>query len=522
MTKELTENQRAYLKLIIEERESEDIGWREAEKRVRKYGEEELRRHGIDGKYPEQPRDLRYEIDGKSGGSGKADEVPERLESLIEDIELLQEAGIWKEYWDELLDVDPDEDVDFRLGRDMLECESPQEEFGSKLGKMVGGLFTLFPDTDQVDPHLFRYGLIRGFISGFYQSTVFDIDEIPVDSDFYKTPATLEEDMKTTKKIHRERQTLDKDLPFRTGRIRLWYLHLEESVDNYIKTILRSNWTEVKLTEGSITEVDRGHPDYDALNRLAKYVRKALEEKHYHGCSLSTVAAMENPSCVGGGDESTRKSLLRYIKAEYATPDKIISIVDEKDLEVVSVVDEYVRDDLDRLFNPDETPTPEVVPKVPMEGATVKEISEKSGLEELVVARTVRYLAGDSVGGKKWGSYDIVSISRKGGEFEWGKWEVSLTPYGRLISRQLDAETMDRIEEIREKENEFDREYARPWEIPPTLFMDIPADLLYEVVKQLSEVTSRPSGCRVCFSKEEYESILEEVRSESDNSNREN
>ena len=163
---QLTENEREYLKLVASARTNV---WSPPESARRNIDEEELREAGIDEKYVKRPDRFHYSDDESNNKSieEKVEEIPNRVESLIRDTELLYAAGyLDTEHWHaDLNEVLPDQEIE-EEANPPLNAQYGFEKPHKELGNRLGGLVTSLSSQSQAnwDTVQFYKEVVEGFI----------------------------------------------------------------------------------------------------------------------------------------------------------------------------------------------------------------------------------------------------------------------------------------------------------------------------------------------------------------------
>ena len=398
---------------------------------------ETLTEAGIDESYAERPDKLIHDDD--KGIERKIEQLPQRINRLTEDVELLYEAGYlniehWESYWAELLDFQkPDED-EFVPSSDMYNSSAPQEEFGRELGKMALRLMTLSPKG--VDHEDFAVGILRGFVSGFT----------------YEMPLHLATGLNAEllDKLDKHVEQMEKVTEEGLGSVSLTLMKaISDEAMSHIEQHLQA--------EG-----------YETSEDFVIDVQKAMRDEYYNGKYLS----------LGIAEEADSKG--EFIIENHITRERVVEVIEKEDLHVKYRLREKVSSDLDELLSSStrEVTALDVIACVPEGGGEVGEVarrvSELTGLEKSrtvpAVAKIGRFLAcvEDRQLGR-WKGTEILSIKQEG---ELKNWSLEPTKYGEVIKANVDTSTVKSAKETHAK-------IANPWH----LFISIP-DNLREYVKE--------------------------------------
>jgi hypothetical protein len=442
----LTQNQREYLKLIAEVRdEHTETEWVEEDRgQLIKPSPEEARQYldkndftqvGIDDGYAKRPDKLDEKV------NEKVTELPERIHSLAEDVELLNEAGYlnlerWGPHWINLLDTLEIEGESLEMSENMYSGNSPQEAFGQRLGEMVY-LLMLYPKG--VGKDNFSLGIIRGFISGF-------TGRMPADRSMEfltQVSELLEEDIENQKEWYR---SLSKGLPD-------WFSDVEEDINSCIEEYLRE--------EG-----------YEISESLIHSVRVAIQDEYEEGERLSFAVGRDGTPSEGEWDVE-----------EVVTKKRVTEVIQKRDLYRKDQLSGVLSDDLDRFFSVEHGGicAHDVIVNT-SEGSTVKEVAERVSEQTdeqvsstlPIVAKLARYLSLEEdrhLGQRK--ERKVVTLQDSG---DMNDWVIDLTSYGRLVKENVSPET---VQSIKSRERD---DIAKPWDIVP---LEVPSSLLDEAIDQV-------------------------------------
>lgn len=433
---QLTENEREYLKLIGEARK--DGSWCPPEMARRFLDEEDLREAGIDEKYIKRPDKFDYSDDESNNKSidEKVEEIPERVEKLIRDVELLYAAGYldvdWDECWSEFLpDQETDEDTPLPLST-QYGFEEPHKELGNRLGGMVTSL--ALRSQTKLNTEFYRE-IAEGFIYAISYG-MGGGERV----EFYSDLA---------EKMEESEEHASRFLEPPSERIPEWRSELKEEIQSCVEARLRQ--------EG-----------YETPDEFVRTVRTTLTGEYNREGYLGIWDAIAD-------DENPAKKEEWNVE-EHITRDIVRGTVKENDLYISYLIKNQIQEDLGELVSISQggITAGEILVTVPQEGEKVGEVaqdvSNHTGKQKSkttpAVAKLSRFMSCEKdrqLG--VWEGNKILSLDQEGENMT--DWVVEPTEYGRLLKSNV---TLRRVKSAKNRESIFTR--YRVIDVPDEILED--------------------------------------------------
>jgi hypothetical protein len=432
---QLKEHERRYLELISERTPGRQITKSTRQQTRQNITKQDLKDSGVDN-YTQRPDKIVGSIEEK------ADKLPDRIEALIEDIQLLNETGFLNS---EERDLDWDDLVQSLTGEHPSRTDddipwqrpaSPPRYAEGPLSKLIGEILLYLLAPACGDNEELATNMEYGFIHGVSEAAFKDIEQRVEQWEAIRhiLDREIEESHRQIERFEMQQEGFDP----------AYFSRLPSLINSRIRNLSGKEVSNV--TQGELNEIS---------SAFVHEVWEALSEEYYDGYPLDK-ALLKELNKEGIVEEwelhEQREDTIQSINREFTqikceinqrlSRKKIQTVLNENpDILEREKLRQLVDKDISELaqLSSNGISPLDIIRSISDESTTRKtakdlaESSEKSVDETLpATAKICRYLSGNN--GETWGKRDypkIISINNRKERFD--RWEFELTDYGLLI-----------------------------------------------------------------------------------------